>query len=552
MSHYTYNPSYPHSMKEEFLPCSQQPPLASVPMDGRGNFSNQSGRPVKLCKANLIRQIIRYSYWLGEDASGVHFLVPYHSGPVLMVEADMIAPVIKQIVADYGNRDVSDQSIRDALDIIRRDQAHHVGVGNGRTWLGENNERYIILDGVVMMFPVGKEYMIQPNQYYNYWQPTNCRPFQKLNHGAASQDIKAIDKFVQLPKDRELLIYSYILLCLMPERQQLALEITGEPKSGMARLQRIIKHLVDPVTKETAIREIPTTVKEVNRLAWRHHVLSLESVASPLSPVVQRRLFELLSHTQLEWKAIGCHEITTSLSVSRPCIISSLEPVIHQDELSELTLSLEMPSPSRDQPRIEYPKTTRSVSITDSNQAVIFDAVLTLLGEVHTKIDHVSIDRSVPVCWGDFCRIGMVVSSVLHGSPDAFWSQYVAYRSERLAEITEEEPIAQAILEYLKINDITEIAEKPVGVWLATLDPYRPTWALDHQWPREPRGLGAAFKRAAQLLDAQGITCYSTGKRGSKRHWVIGPRSVPCGIALSNRLASSIVNKEVNEFAGLM
>lgn len=93
----------------------------------------------------------------------------------------------------------------------------------------------------------------------------------------------------------------------------------------------------------------------------------------------------------------------------------------------------------------------------------------------------------------------------------------------------------KAIFEYLRNEDITETVERPTGVWLAILAQYRPTWISEHQWPREPRGLGAAFKRAAPLLDAQGIACYSNGKRGSKRHWVIGPKSSPRRVSVSDR-----------------
>lgn len=77
------------------------------------------GRPPKPCKANLIRQILHQAYRLVADPNGVYFLVPNFGGPVLMLEAEMIAPIIKHIAASTNNRDVSDQNVRDALEIIR-------------------------------------------------------------------------------------------------------------------------------------------------------------------------------------------------------------------------------------------------------------------------------------------------------------------------------------------------------------------------------------------------------------------------------------------------
>ncbi|QFU01016.1 hypothetical protein FIU83_05145 [Halomonas sp. THAF5a] len=485
------------------------------------------GRPPKPCKANLIRQILHQAYRLVADPNGVYFLVPNFGGPVLMLEAEMIAPIIKHIAASTNNRDVSDQNVRDALEIIRGDYSDFATIGNGRTWLDNYDNRYIALNGKVMMLPPKQENMIQPELAYPYWHPANSRPFHTMYiQGHSAMDlsgVRIIESYVPIPKDRDLLIYTFMVLCLMPERQQLVLELTGELKSGMAQLQDVIKRIVDPVIKENAIRDTPPKVRDVDQKAWRHHVLNLEYVEDGLSSAVQRRMFELLCKSRLEWKAIGCHEITSSLAVRRAFLLSSLEPVITQPELVELTLSLEMPSPSTDKTGKASSQCHTQESLPGEDQSRVFNALLGLLGKAHANIDQVVLDRRVPEGWHDLCRIGMIVADTLTGSAEAFWAQYEAYRNERLCEMTEEEPIAKAVVEYLRINGITEAVENPAGVWLAILTEYRPTWVSDSQWPREARGLGAAFKRAAPLLDAQGITCYSNGKRGSKRHWVIGP-----------------------------
>lgn len=489
-----------------------------------------AGRPPKPCKANLIRQILHQSYRLVTDPNGVYFLIPKSGGPVLMLEAEMISPIIKHIAATANNRDISDKNVRDALEIIRGDYPDFAEIGNGRTWQDNYGNRYIALNEKVMMFPAQQENMIQPRLAYPYWHPTNSLTFQTFYmQGPSAMDpsgMRIIESYVPMPEGRYLLIYAFMVLCLMPERQQLVLELTGELKSGMAKLQDIIKRTVDPVIKENAIRDTPSKVKDVDQKAWRHHVLNLDNVEDGLSPAVQRRMFELICKSRLEWKAIDCHEITSSLAVRRAFVLSSLEPVITQTELVELTLSLEMPSLSTDKMCTEFSQCHTQESIPAEDQSRVFNAMLGMLGKAHAKIDQVKLDRRVPDGWSDFCRIGMIVSDTLTGSSDTFWSQYEAYRNDRICEMTEEEPIAKAIVEYLRINAITESAENPAGVWLAILTEYRPSCVSDRQWPREARGLGAAFKRAAPLLDAQGITCYSNGKRGSKRHWVIGPKGL--------------------------
>lgn len=485
---------------------------------------SSSGRTAKLSKVNLVRGIISACYRHVVSPDGVHFLMPIHGGLVLLPESEMVAPVIKKIVADHSERDVTDRSILDALDVILKEPASTQAIGNGRTWLGQNLERYIELNGTVMMFPTGQEGMTQPQNLYPYWHPNNSRSFQAPPMQGAIKDLKEIESYIGLPKDRELLIYTYLVLCLMPDRQQLALELTGEHGSQMSRLQRLIKNLVDPVIKETVIRNIPKSVKEADRYAWRHHVINLEDIEGPLGSVVQRRVVEYLRGTPLEWKKVGCHEDTSTLTISRSFILSSSEPIVTHDALSDLTLSLEMPSCFDAQKQSPPFVTSKQQKITDRLQAPIFNALLTLLGKVHAQAHQVRIEREVPAPWRDFCRIGVIVSIALTKSDKSFWLQYEAYRKERLCEITEEEPVAQAIVDYISKNDIKEATEKPVKAWFATLAKHQPIWASESKWPREPRGLGSALKRVAPLLEAQRITCYSNGKRGSNRHWVIGPK----------------------------
>ncbi|MGP5325217.1 hypothetical protein [Vreelandella titanicae] len=515
-----------HGDNHPLSPNCQYPITASPNIATNFSPSPQpnGGRRPKLSKVNLVRRIINVSYRHVVNPDGVHFLMPFKGGLVLMLESEMIAPIIKKIVADNSQRDVSDRSIQDALDVIRGERADLQTIGNGRTWLGQNRERYIELDGTVMMFPTHQEHMKQPQQFNPYWHPSNSRSFRAPPMRGTVTDLKAIGDCIGLPKDRELLIYTYLVLCLMPDRQQLALELTGEHGSQMSKLQRLIKNLIDPVIKEPVLRHIPKTVKEADRYAWRHHVISLEDIEGPLGAVVQRRVVEYLRGTQLEWKAVGCHEDTSTLTVSRPCILSSSEPVVTHDTLSEYTLSLEMPSVSNVQQGMPGNRTTKRLDLTERQQAPIFNALLLLLGKVHATLHKVSIYREVAAPWLDFCRIGAIVSIALTKSDKSFWLQYEAYRKERLSEITEEEPVAQAIVKYIEINSIKETTEKSAGAWLAILAEYKPAWGGESKWPREPRGLGAAFKRAAPLLEAQGITCYSNGKRGSNRHWVIGPR----------------------------
>ena len=90
----------------------------------------------------------------------------------------------------------------------------------------------------------------------------------------------------------------------------------------------------------------------------------------------------------------------------------------------------------------------------------------------------------------------------------------------------EEEPVAYAVVQYFQQRQAQGVIEKPAGIWLSELEPYRPEWETGVDWPQKPRGVGAALKRAAPLLRSYGFVCHSNGKRGRLCRWSIGPVSV--------------------------
>nr|WP_295714556.1 hypothetical protein [uncultured Halomonas sp.] len=447
------------------------------------------------------------------------------------MEPELIAPEIKRLVANLCNRDVSDGSVRSALEIMRVELTHGYHVANGRTWLGVNGERYFLLNSAVWMLNPGQENAMIVQQPPHCWQPTNscCYWTGHLQGPSAwcAGNIRLFAEHLRLPIERELLLFTFMVLTLMPEREQLALELTGESSSGTTRLLWVMKHLVDPCVRDELIRQHPTTVKALDTLAWQHHALALDNVEAPLPEAVQRRMFELLNEAPLVWGDGRKGTWSSRLMVKRSVLFSAQTPVVTHRELRSRILSLEVPPLDTDDD--SWPlgiDPHHRISLGNYDLAMIRSGILSLMYNAHAQIDQLILGRRVPEGWRDFCRVGAIVSQALHGNEQPFWAQYEAYRHERDCELIEEDPVASAIVQYFDHRDEKGVLEKPVGDWLNVLEQHRPAWATARDWPQSPKGMGAAFKRVAPLLRTQGFICNNNGKRGHACYCSIGPQGI--------------------------
>ncbi|MDR5900401.1 hypothetical protein QC823_15660 [Halomonas vilamensis] len=485
------------------------------------------GRRRKKSKVNTAQSAILHYYSPVIDWNRAGFLVPQQGGSALLMEPEIIAPQMKKLVRDHLDEDVSDRHVKDALESLYLSAKQNCSVESGRTWLNrQTGERFIEIDNYIWVFPKENENRFSPQNIPYCWRFDNQFSYtlQSIQGPSASEpsNIRRLAEYVRLPDNRDILLYAFLVLCMMPEREALALELAGEDGLNTSRLQELIKELIDPVVRGSALRDLPKQVKSLDDLAWQHNVLNFDQIEETPTLTIQRRLYEFLCGTDLDWKASkGRMPSVSSLHVRRVCLLGSLDSVVSQRELRERTLSIEMPlyvqaDVVRNAKKVQwlYEKPT------------ILGGLLGLLGKAHAQINGILLLRQLPNGWHDFCKIGMVVAQALTGNDQVFWEQFDAYQEERSQEILEQDPVALAIQQYLSVNDVQGVIEKSAAEWKLVFDPFRPEWAEDKEWPQKPRGIGAALKKAAPLLRSYGITCYSNGKRGSRCRWVIGYQNI--------------------------
>ena len=117
----------------------------------------------------------------------------------------------------------------------------------------------------------------------------------------------------------------------------------------------------------------------------------------------------------------------------------------------------------------------------------------------------------------EYVLLGMALAKASGTHPDEFLQQFKTTRAETVARTLDASPVAAAILEFIEANPYG--IEASVKDILTRLESHKPLGA--EAWPRTPKGLGDALRRASPALRQMGVECKSLGNIGGKVKWSI-------------------------------
>ena len=141
------------------------------------------------------------------------------------------------------------------------------------------------------------------------------------------------------------------------------------------------------------------------------------------------------------------------------------------------------------------------------------------------ELPNVSLPREDRPRLVEYVLVGMALAKASGTHPDEFLQQFKATRAETVARTLDASPVASAVLEFIEANPYG--IEASVKDILTRLEHYKPAGA--EAWPRTPKGLGDALRRASPALRQLGVECKSLGNSGGKVKWVIkGKLPTPC------------------------
>ena len=104
----------------------------------------------------------------------------------------------------------------------------------------------------------------------------------------------------------------------------------------------------------------------------------------------------------------------------------------------------------------------------------------------------------------DFAQLGEAMHRAMGGTPGDWLAQYVAHRQDAIRRTVDASPVAQACIEYVESGSRYAGTVKGLLEVFNTRNVESRTERGDY-WPRSPKGLGDALRRAAPALRQIGI-----------------------------------------------
>lgn len=466
-----------------------------------------SGR--KRGQTDLLVAFVRERFTLLHDKNGDTYAQDKNTGEVSRTAGRQFKDRVTAAFFQHHGLAVREQAWRESLTTVQalaryegELTAVHIRVagGDGCYWVDlcqPGNSRAVQIDA--------QGWRIVERAPVVFVRSESMQPLPDPTHGGS---IEPLWDIANVPQPMRPLVLAWLLDCMRPDTPYPGLELVGEQGCGKSTTAEALRRLVDP--NGCNLRGAPKSIEDVFVAAGQNHVVAYENI-SHLSAAMQDALAILSTGGGFAKRQLFTDADEHVINVRRPWLVNGISVCVTQQDLVDRVVSVECPV-------IE----TRQSS---SQQWRAYDAALPgLLGALYSlfagalrelpKVQLAKADRPRLV---EFVTMGMAMYQASGHDPAEFLSQFQKTRIEAVARTLDASPVASAVTELLEKNP--QGIELPVKTLLQRLEDFKPMGA--DAWPRSPKGLGDALRRAAPALRQLGIECKSLGNIGGKVYWAL-------------------------------
>ncbi|MDD2661629.1 MAG: hypothetical protein PHY54_18415, partial [Methylococcales bacterium] len=185
----------------------------------------------------------------------------------------------------------------------------------------------------------------------------------------------------------------------------------------------------------------------------------------------------------------------TIIEVKRPVIVNSIPSVITAQDLTDRTISIELP-------RIAYREESEINAAWELAKPSILGGLLDLFVKTLALMPTVKLIN--PPRMADFTRLGEAMTMALEQPAGTFDALYKANRAESIGRALEASPVAVALREMVEAHNGSSLLvfTGTMKNLLEKLDTHKQE---SHAWPKSPRGLGDVLRRQQPALSSLGI-----------------------------------------------
>lgn len=331
---------------------------------------------------------------------------------------------------------------------------------------------------------------------------------QKLPDPRAGGGFAPLWKIANIPPAQRLLVLAWLVDCLRPDSPFPVLELYGEQGSAKSTTAEALRKLIDP--NASNLRGAPKSCEDIFVGAVHSHCVSFENISHLPGPM-QDALCVLATGGGFAKRTLYSDSDETILNVRRPVILNGISTSVTQQDLADRSVSIECPVIEDRQ------SATQLWRDFDAALPGVLGALLSLAANAMAILPRMRIPADQRPRMLDYALLGMAVAEAHGETAGEFLEQYKAARAETVSRALDASPVATALIEL--VEDDPAGIEAPVKEVLRRLERYKPAGA--EAWPRTPKGLGDALRRAAPALRQMGISCKCLGKIGGSVKWSI-------------------------------
>jgi hypothetical protein len=460
-------------------------------LDAHAENAKDGKQPTE-SQASTLVAFVRDRCELVHDENGDVYGIEHATGEVRNIERRAFRTWLHSEFYAETKKAARSQSVAEALTTL-------AGIGQHEGKLGEVHIRCAPLrDGYVIdLGEPGKSraIVVRPGGWtvtehhgVLFTRPDSMKP---LPEPVGDGTLGPLWNLVNVPDTARLLITTWLLDCLRPDTPFPLLEAIGEQGSAKSGLQTLLKRLIDPSAIE--LRSAPRSGEDVFVGAAQGWLLAYDNV-SHLSQDMQDVLCRVATGATYATRKLYTNNEESSIRAMRPVTLNGIGAAITAQDLVDRSISVELET-------IEDRREKASIETEfDRLHPVLLGALLDLFASALAILPTVTIERDRRPRLIEYARLGCAVTEAMGGTADAFLDEFEAMRAESIGRTIEASPVAMALLAYLEDRPDRE-GERSAKQWYEALT--KPDGA--EAWPRSPKGLSDALRRAAPALRSMGI-----------------------------------------------
>lgn len=347
-----------------------------------------------------------------------------------------------------------------------------------------------------------------------YWKIV-AEPPVKFVRGDAMQplptpiqggSITPLWKIANIPDKMRLLVVTWLIDALRPNTPYPGLELIGEQGSGKSTAAEALRRVIDP--SSCNLRGAPKTVEDIFVAAGQNHVVAYENVSHLVGPM-QDALAILSTGGGYSTRKHYTNGEEHIISVRRPWLINGISIAVTQQDLVDRVISIECPVIETRQ------SSSKQWAQFERDLPGIFGGLLDTAAKAMAILPTMTLAPADRPRLVEFVMLGQAVAK--SAGYNDFLQRFNELRAETVARTLDSSPVATAVLEFVEASPSGITAS--VKDIMSRLEHHKPIGA--EFWPRSPKGLGDALRRAAPALRQMGIECRSAGKVHGVICWAI-------------------------------